>query len=66
MDNTTLARQMYPKHENYLLEGFHDATSRSYGYLLIDLHQLSPENVRSRTKIVPGERQVAYVKRTTG
>ena len=34
---STLASQMYPKHTNYLLESFHDATSKPYGYLLMDL-----------------------------
>ena len=60
----TLAKQMFPKHVNYLLESFRDATRKSYGYLLIDCHQLTPENVRLRTNILPGERHIAYVKRT--
>ena len=61
---TTLAKQMFPKHGNYLLESFHDATSKPYGYLMIDCHQLTPENMRLRTNILPGERQIVYVKRT--
>ena len=27
-------------------------------------HQLTPENVRLRTNILPGERQIAYVRHT--
>ena len=59
---STLARQMFPKHTGYLLDAFHDATSRPYGYLVIDCHQLTPENMRLRTSILPKERQIAYVK----
>jgi hypothetical protein len=55
---------MFPKHANYLMESFEDATSKPYGYLMIDCHQLTPENMRLRTNILPGERQIVYVKRT--
>ena len=57
----TLARQMYPKKSNYLLESFQDATSRPYGYLMLDMHQLTPDNMRVRTNILPGEKQIVYV-----
>ena len=60
---TTLAKQMFPKQTDYLMEAFRDATSKPYGYLLIDCHQLTPEDIRLRTNILPGERQVAYVKK---
>ena len=42
----TLAKQMFPKHTDYLLEAFRDATSKPYGYLLINCHQLTPESIR--------------------
>ena len=61
---STLAKQMFPGCTDYLMESFRDATSRPYGYLVIDCHQLTPENVRLRTNILPGQRQIAYVKRT--
>ena len=61
---STLAKQMFPHRVNYLLDSFRDATSKPYGYLLIDCHQLTPENMRLRTNILPGERQIVYVKRT--
>ena len=60
---TTLAKQMFPKHTNYLLEAFRDATCKPYGYLLIDCHQLTPEDLRLRTNILPGKRQIAYAKK---
>ncbi len=34
------------------------------GKLLIDCHQLTPENLRLRTNILSGERQIVYVKST--
>ena len=61
---STLARQMYPHSTNFLLQSFQDTTKRPYGYLLLDLHQLTPENMRLRTNILPGEKQIVYVKRT--
>ena len=64
LGNSTLAKQMFPGRTDYLMESFRDATNRPYGYLVIDCHQLTPENMRLRTNILPGERQIAYVKRT--
>ena len=57
---STLAKQMIPGRTEYLMESFCDATSRPYGYLVIDCHQLTPENMRLRTNILPDERQIAY------
>ena len=59
---STLGRQMYPHNTNFLLQSFQDATKKPYGYLLLDLHQLTPENMRLRTNILPGEKQIVYVK----
>ena len=61
---STLARQMYPHNTNFLVQSFQDATKKPYGYLLFDLHQRTPENMRLRTNILPGEKQIVYVKRT--
>ena len=58
------SKQMFPGRTDYLMESFRDATSRPYGYLVIDCHQLTCENMRLRMNILPGERQVAYVERT--
>ena len=61
---STLAKQIFPGRTDYLMESFRDATSKPYGYLVIDCHQLTPETMRLRTNVLPGERQIAYVKRT--
>ena len=36
---------------NYFLKSFHDATLEPHGYLLIDLHQLTPVNMRLQTNV---------------
>ena len=51
---STLAKQMFPGRTDYLMESFRDATNRPYGYLMIDCHLLTPENMRLRTNILPG------------
>ena len=52
----TLAKQMFPRRSQYLMESFHDATKKPYSYLLIDCHPQTQEELRLRTNILPGER----------
>ena len=47
----TLARQMYPGNPQNLLKHFQEATSRPYGYLVIDLKPFTPEHLRMRTNV---------------
>ena len=47
----TLARQMYPGNPQNLLKHFQGATSRPYGYLVIDLKPFTPEHLRMRTDV---------------
>ena len=56
-----LAKQMYPGQNRFLKEAYADATSRPYGYLLIDLKQNTPDSVRIRTNIFPDETCAVYV-----
>ncbi len=56
----TLARQMYSRKGAILVEAFKDATRGSHGYLLVDLHQATDEQLRLRTKIFPGETTFVY------
>lgn len=51
---TALSRQMYPRNVNYLFKSFHDAASKPYGYTVMDLQQLTPENMRQKTNIFRG------------
>ena len=56
---STLARQLYPRNSNKFLDAFQDATSIPYSYLLVDLSQNCPDELRLRTNIFPGE--ITYV-----
>ena len=55
-----LARQMYPGRGAFVQEAFADATASPYGYLLIDLKQNTPDDLRLRTSILPAMHISAY------
>ena len=55
-----LARQMYPECAKFVQVAFKYATSVPYGYLLVDLKQDTPEDMRLRTAIFPDD-GVQYV-----
>ena len=50
-----LAQQMYPGRVKFVQEAFKDATAVPYGYLLVDLKQDTPEDMRLRTAIFPDD-----------
>jgi len=56
-----LAKQAYPARPKVLQEAFLDATSKPYGYLLLDFKQQTDENYRLRTQIFPNETTFVYV-----
>jgi hypothetical protein len=56
-----LAHQMYPRRTQFFLEAFARATARPHGYMVIDMKQNTPDILRLRTFIFPGEEQKAYV-----
>ena len=37
------------------MQVYEDVTAKPYSYLFIDLHQKTPEVIRVRTNILPGE-----------
>jgi hypothetical protein len=57
----TLARQLFPRNQKYMIESYHDATSHAHGYLLVDMNQYTPDNLRLRTNILPNQLQIVYV-----
>ena len=57
---THLARQVYPGRAKFVQDAFKDATSLPCGYLLVDLKQDTPEDMRLRTTIFPDD-GVQYV-----
>ena len=57
-----LARQMYPSNKKYVQDAYKDATETPHGYLLIDLKQSTPDNLRLRTGIFPSDpKQILYL-----
>ena len=56
-----LARQMFPRKSEAMMQGYKDATGKPYGYLLVDLTQPMDDRYRLRTKIFPGEDGEVYV-----
>ena len=50
-----LARQMYPGRSAFVQEAFADATASPYGYLLIDLKQKTPDDMRLRLSVLPDD-----------
>jgi hypothetical protein len=60
---STLARQLYPSRARMFLDIYHDATAQAYGYLVVDLTQMTPEQLRLRTAIFPNEKVIIYMPR---
>ena len=56
-----LAKQMYPGKTHYMRQAFDLATAHPHGHLLLDLKQSTPEGVRLRSHIFPGEHQEVYM-----
>jgi len=56
----TMASQIYGKKSDFLVQAYDDATKDNYGYLVIDMRQDTPEQMRVRTKIFPGDEFVGY------
>lgn len=62
----TLAQQLSPENVKFVKEAYADATSRPYQYLLCDLSQKCPDQLRFRTSIFPDDkpRNIIYVSST--
>lgn len=58
----TIAKQMYPGKGKFMYESFEDATSEPYAYMLVDTRSDTPNAMRLRAKIFPGELQEVYIK----
>lgn len=62
---THLAKQMYPGQNRYVQEAFTLATREPYGYLLLDLKQSTPDALRLRGRIFPGEENEVYIQKNS-
>lgn len=50
-----LARQVYPDNPKFIEEAYADATRVPHGYLLVDLKQSTPEEIRIRASVFPDD-----------
>lgn len=57
-----LGKQLFPGFAQAFVEAYEDATSKPFGYLLIDCDPQSPREVKLRTNIFPGETCIVYAK----
>ena len=55
-----LACQMYPGRSKQLTDAYEDATKETFGYLCLDFRNSTPEELRARTGLFPGDKQYAY------
>lgn len=56
-----LGRQLFPHKPRFFTDAFDDATHHPFGYLVIDLSQLCPEDKRLRTDIFNIHNQFGYL-----
>ncbi len=50
-----LARQVYPDQSKFIEEAYTDATQPAHGYLLLDLKQSTPDQLRVRSCVFPDD-----------
>ena len=53
----TLARQMYPTDPHHFVRYFRQATTKPYGYLLVDLKPTTKDFLRLRNNVLPRNKQ---------
>jgi hypothetical protein len=56
-----LGSQMFPGKAKFFAEVFEDATRRPHGYLFVDLKPGTPQELRLRTRVFPGEENYVYL-----
>ena len=57
----TMAYQICPNDGKWLVDSFTDATSKPYGYLVLDHHPSTPEDQTVVTNTLPGENLTYYI-----
>ena len=51
----SLAEQLSPYKPKHIIQSFNRATKKPFSYFLIDCHQRTPDHLRYRTNVIPGE-----------
>ena len=57
----TMAYQICPNDGKWLVDSFTEATSKPYGYMVVDHHPSTPENQTVVTNILPGDQLTYYI-----
>ena len=57
----TKAYQICSSNGHWLVDAFTDATSKPYGYFVLDHHTLTPEDQTVATNILPGKQVTDYI-----
>ena len=56
----TLGRQMFAGKSKYFMDAYQKATSKPYGYLLVDINPHTDTSFQLRTSILPGQDTIIY------
>lgn len=60
-----LAQQVFPENPKFIQDAYNDATKSPHGYLLLDMKQTTPDEIRFRTLIFPTDPQnYVYIPKT--
>ena len=55
-----LGRQMFPGQTKYFMDAYQKATSKPYGYLLVDINPHTDKSYQLRSNILPGQDTTVY------
>lgn len=58
---SVFASQYSPKNTRFVVDSYLDATNSPFSYLLIDLSQTTPEELRLRTRIFPSDKPLQNI-----
>ncbi|KAL3098932.1 hypothetical protein niasHT_024687 [Heterodera trifolii] len=56
----TIANHLFPSRTAHFIEAYRDACTKNFGYLLVDMHPETPEEIRLRTNIYE-QKQIVYI-----
>lgn len=55
-----LAQQLFPRQSPFFINAYQQACAEPYGYLLVNMHASSPDILRLRTNILPGDEHIVF------
>ena len=60
----SLAQQVFPSQVKFLMDAFKEATRSNHGYLLLDLHPQTPDQLRVRSRLFKNDNIEIYASKT--